>query len=388
MSNESRPLRLLMVAPRYTTSPQGGVAMYIYQVGPRLVRAGIDVTILATDTSGQLPAAEESEGMHILRVRAYPAHKDYFFAPGLYHAITRGDWDLVHCQGYNSLIPPVAMFAAWRAHIPYMLTFHSAGDVSRFRKSIRGTQRMILRPLLARAEKLIAVSAFEAAFFQERMRLPAEQFAVISIGTGHLPKVAEPTEEAEGAKEAKKGSLILSFGRLERYKGFHRVIAAMPKVLEQVPDAQLRIAGVGPYEPALRKMASRLGVADRVEIRPFPPGDFNGAASLIASADLVTLLSEYEAQPQAVMEALSLKRSVLVAGTSGLQEFADRGLARSIALESKPEEVAAAVVDQLRRPLDPGNVALPTWEECAANLVAVYQSVACGASKMKGNETQ
>jgi glycosyltransferase involved in cell wall biosynthesis len=319
--------------------------------------------------------------MHILRVRAYPANKDYYFAPGIYHVITRGDWDLVHCQGYNGLIPPVAMFAAWRAKIPYMLTFHSGGDVTRLRKALRGLHRQILRPLLARAEKLVAVSDFEAAFFQERLRLPAERFVTISIGTGHLPKVPKKAEEATNG--AKKGPLILSIGRLERYKGYHRVIAAMPRVLEQVPDAQLRIAGIGPYEPALRKMAQKLGVADRVEIRPFPPGDLNGAASLIASADLVTLLSEYEAQPQAVMEALCFQRPVLVAGTSGLQEFADRGFARAVPLKSTPEEVAAAVVDQLRQPLIPMNFELPTWDNCVANLLALYQSVVPGAQLRK-----
>ena len=369
MPSESIPLRVLMVAPRYTPHPQGGIAMHVYQVGPRLVRAGVDVTILATDVSGKLPAVEESEGMHILRVRAWPTNKDYFFAPGIYHVITQGSWDLVHCQGYNSLIPPLTMLAAWRADIPYVLTLHSAGDVSRLRKAVRGLHRRMLRPLLSRAEKLIAVSEFEAAFFRERLKLPAEQFTIIPNGSGHLPEVPEA---AEGVNNS---SLILSMGRLVRYKGYQRVIAALPKVLEQVPDAQLRIAGEGPYESVLRKMAKKIGVADRVEIRPFPAGDWSGIASLIARANLVTLLSEYEAQPISILEALALRRPVLVTGTSGMQEFADRGLARAIPLKSTPEEVAAAVVNQLRQPLIPMNAELPTWDDCAADLLAIYQSV-------------
>jgi len=369
MPNESSPLRVLMVAPRYTPHPQGGIATHVYQVGPRLVRAGVDVTILATDLSGKLPTVEESEGMHILRVRAWPTNKDYFFAPGIYHVITQGSWDLVHCQGYNSLIPPLTMLAAWRADIPYVLTLHSAGDVSHFRKAARGLHRRMLRPLLSRAEKLIAVSEFEAAFFRERLKLPAEQFTIIPNGTGHLPEVPEAAEEVNNS------SLILSMGRLVRYKGYQRVIAALPKVLEQVPDAQLRIAGEGPYESVLRKLAKKLGVADRVEIRPFPAEDWNGIAALIARANLVTLLSEYEAQPISVLEALALRRPVLVTGTSGMQEFADRGLARAIPLKSTPEEVAAAVVNQLRQPLIPMNAELPTWDDCAAELLAIYQSV-------------
>lgn len=377
MPNESSPLRLLMVVPHYTPRPQGGIAMHIYQVGPRLARAGVDVTVLATDLSGKLPAVEESEGMHILRVRAWPANKDYFFAPGIYRVITSGCWDLVHCEGSNGLIPPLAMFAAWRARIPYVLTFHSAGDVTRFRKAVRGLHRRMLRPLLSRAERLIAVSEFEAAFFRERLRFPAEQIVMIPNGTGHIPDVPET------ANEAHTGSMILSIGRLVRYKGFQRVIAALPKVLEQVPDAQIRIAGVGPYKSALQKMAEKLGVADRVEIRPFPPGDLSAAASVIARADLVTLLSEYEAEPQAILEALTLRRPVLVADTSGLRTYADRGLARSVPLESTPEKVAGAIVDQLRQPLIPTNIELRTWDACVADLLALYQSVIPGAQLRK-----
>ena len=369
MLNESSPPRVLMVAPRYTPCPEGGIAMHVYQVGPRLARAGIDVTILATDVSGKLPAVEESEGLRILRVRAWPAHKDYLFAPGIYRVITRGGWDLVHCQGFHSLVAPVAMLAAWRSNIPYILTLHSAGDVSRLRKALRGLHRRMMRPLLSRAEKLIAVSEVEAAFFEERLRLPAEQFAIISNGIGHLVEVPEA---AEGANNS---SLILSIGRLVQYKGHQRMIAALPKVLEQVPDAQLRIAGVGPYESALQKMARKLNVADRVEIRPFPAGDWRGIASLISRAGLVTLLSEYESQGIAVLEALSLRRPVLVTGTSALQEFANRGLVRAVPLESTSEEVATAVVDQLRQPLKAMNVELPTWDDCVADLLTLYHCV-------------
>jgi glycosyltransferase involved in cell wall biosynthesis len=149
----------------------------------------------------------------------------------------------------------------------------------------------------------------------------------------------------------------------------------LPKVLEQFPDVQLRIVGVGPYESTLRGMVSRLGVSDHVEIKAVPPGDAGGMASVIAQADLVTLLSEHEAQGIVVLEALAQQRPVLVAATSALQEFADRGLARSLSLESTPEAVAAAIVAQLREPLLPTNVELPTWDDCTDNHLTLYQSV-------------
>ena len=365
---ESGPLRVLMVAARYFPY-MGGVETHVYEVGKRLARADVEVTVLTTDVSGQLPVVEDLEGVHILRVRAWPSNKDYYFAPGIYRAITGGKWDLVHCQGYHNLVAPISMLAARRAKIPYVVTFHSGGDANRLRTAFRGAQRMALRPLLAQAEQLISPSKWELEFFRERLHLPGRQFVVIPNGAHHL---ARPAVLPCGSND---GPLILSIGRLERYKGHQRLIAAMPKLLEQVPDARLRIVGVGPYEPVLRKLVRQLGVAESVEIRPIPPGDHGGMASLIARANVVVLLSEHEAQGIAVLEALALGRPVLVARTTALQEFAERGLARAVSLKSTPEEVATAVIDQLRQPLVPPKVELPTWDDCATALLSVYQVV-------------
>lgn len=366
----SGPLRVLLVAARYFPY-MGGLETHVYEVGRRLARAGIKVTVLTTDVTNRLPPIEESENIQIRRVRSWPANKDYYFAPEIYRIITQEKWDLVHCQGYHNLVPPLAMLAAWRANIPYILTFHSAGHSSRFRNALRGMQWAMLRPLLQHARKLICVSTFEAEFFRERLRLPAEQFIII-------PNGAQLSEEPNFTKDAISGresSRILSIGRLERYKGHHRVIAALPLVHKHIPDARLRIVGVGPYEAALQKMARQLGLADRVDFSSVPPGDRNGMAAVIAQADLVALLSEYEAQPIAVLEALASQRPVLVAGTSGMQEFADRRLARAVPIKSTPEEVAAAIISQLHDPLIPINVELPTWDDCAARLLMLYQTV-------------
>lgn len=373
MLTESSPMRVLQVAARYFPY-MGGVETHLHEVGPRLARAGVEITILTTDLSGRLPVVEESEGMQIRRVPAWPTNRDYYFAPDIYRFIMRRKWQLIHCQGYHNLVAPLAMFSARRANIPYLLTFHSGGDVSRLRTMLRGLHWTMLRPLLSHAQKLIAVSQFEANFFRERLRLPPEQFVVIPNGAHlEIPEQVE-TETGERVHEP----LIVSIGRLERYKGHQRVIAALPKVLEHIPSAGVRIVGTGPYEHVLREKARKLGVSDRVEIRAVSPEDRKGMASVLARASLVVLLSEYEAHPIAILEALALQRPVLVASTSGLQELADRGLARSISLKSTPQEVAMAIIGHLRQPGVTPNITLPGWDDCAANLLALYRTIARG----------
>jgi len=361
------PQRILMATARYFPL-MGGTETHVYEVARRMAAAGHSVTVLTTDLTGKLPARETAAGVEVIRVKAWPADRDFYFAPQVYQVIGQRRWDVIHCQGYHTLVAPLAMFAALRAHTPYVLTFHSGGHSSAARNSMRGTQRRILRPLLVRANRLIGVSHFEADFFSENLHIPRSRFVVVPNGS-NLPKIDVIPVRHEDAP------LIVSVGRLEAYKRHQDAITAFPHVLKAFPGARLRIAGGGPYESTLRDLVSTLGLTEKVEIAGIPATDREGMARLMSEAALVTLLSEYEAHPVSVMEALSLRRPVLVADTSGLRELAERGLVRSIPMDSSPEIVGAAIVHNLRDPLLPPAIALPTWDDCAANLLAVYAEV-------------
>lgn len=357
-----------MVTPRYFPF-MGGVENHVYEVARRLARQDVDITVLTTDTSGQLPADELSEGIRIRRVRAWPAHRDYYFAPDIYRLIRGGDWDIVHIQSYHTLVAPLAMLAARRARVPYVVTFHGGGHSSRLRNALRGVQWSLLRPLLAHAERLIAVAEFEIEFWGKKFGVPADRFVVIPNGAD-LPPL---TRSGSGVTTGR--TVIASIGRLERYKGHQRIIAALPYILEQCPDVQLWIAGVGPYESTLSDLAKELNVSEHVEIRAVPISERARMAEEVSQAALVVLLSEYETHPIAVLEAIALGRPALVAATSGLNEIASRGLAKAIPLDSTPKQVAEAVLDQLRQPNVPPPFILPTWDDCATELFALYQQV-------------
>jgi glycosyltransferase involved in cell wall biosynthesis len=168
---------------------------------------------------------------------------------------------------------------------------------------------------------------------------------------------------------------IASVGRLERYKGHHRIIAALPHIVRRRPDVRLWIAGSGSYERSLRELAARLGVADLVTIEAVPSGDPAALTTRLEQAALVVLLSEFETHPMAVLEAATLGRPLLLADSPGLRELADDGLGRAIALRSDPRAVAAAVLEELERPVEPAQLSLPTWDECADKHLELYESV-------------
>jgi glycosyltransferase involved in cell wall biosynthesis len=360
-----RPRVVMVSANAYPV--MGGVETHVFEVAPRVVAAGFEVTILTTDRSGNLPRRDTINGVPCVRVGAWPSARDWYFAPGILRDVMRGDWDLVHCQGWHTFVPALAMIGAILSRKKFVLTFHSGGHGSAMRTRMRGPQRAFLRPFLARARKLIAVSEFEAAFFSRELGLPAARFATIQNG-------AAMEWPAEGDTSNDAAPLILSVGRLERYKGHHLLIEALPRILERCPAARLRIVGAGPYEDELRRMAAASPVSDRIVIGSIDPSARGEMARVICGASIVCLLSEYEANPVAVMEALALRRRVLVADTSGLSELARAGLARSIPLPTTTDHVAAAILDQLSTD-PPVQMNLPTWDDSAASLVGVYREV-------------
>ncbi|AZO63584.1 MULTISPECIES: glycosyltransferase family 4 protein [unclassified Mesorhizobium] len=366
-------MRILMVAARCYPLI-GGIETHIQEVGPRLVTLGHAVDVLTTDPSGELPVEEEVRGMRVRRVRAWPRELDLYFAPRIYTAIRRGTWDLIHFQGYNTFVAPIGLFAAVRGDLPFILTFHSGGHSSRLRNTVRGTQHALLRPLVAQAARLIGVSEFEASFFSGRMGVPRERFVVI-------PNGAAMPAPSPGIKV--DPHLIVSGGRLERYKGHHRVIGALPELIRRVPDARLHVVGTGPYERELRRLVAMLGLEKRVTIAGIPGSERQKMADLLARAALFVLFSDYEAHPIAVMEALSLRRPVLVSDTSGLRELAAKGLCRAIPPNAGPKELAAAMADELKAHREVPDLALPDWDACAQVLSDVYCDVLSSRSVVR-----
>ena len=258
----------------------GGVERYVATLSRGLVERGVRVTVLTTDPPRTEAPHERVDDVEILRVPAYPRSRDYYFAPELYRIVRRGTWDLVHVQSYSTLVAPLAMLAARRAHVPYVLTFHS----SRLRRS----QWAVLRPLLARADRLVALARFEIDLYGRALKLPRERFTLIRTG------VDLPGNGAAPPSGDRKAPVIASVGRLERYKGHHRLIEALPEIIRRTPDARIWIAGSGPYEQALKRKARELGVAEQVEIRAVPADDRRAMADELSRVALVVLFSDAE----------------------------------------------------------------------------------------------
>jgi glycosyltransferase involved in cell wall biosynthesis len=358
-------MHILMVSARYLPFI-GGIETHIDEVATRMIARGHRVTILTTDPTASLQNYEINRGLRIKRVKAWPKKRDYYFSPGIYREVLESECDIIHFQGWNNFVPPIGMLAAIRRDIPFVLTFHSGGHSSRLRNSIRGIQCKFLAPLVKHASHLIGVSTYEAEFFAKRMRIDSSRFSIVPNGAS-LPTPSNP--------QTIEPHLVLSVGRLERYKGHQRVIEAFPVLLQRLPDARLTIVGSGPYEGELRNLVRDRGLGRVVGFVSIPSHERQPYTDLLCSAGLVVLLSDYEAHPIAVMEALSVHRPVLVSDTSGLRELAQKGLCHSVSMEATPTQVAEAIIKEFETEYQSPEFSLPDWDDCTRQLLTIYEKV-------------
>lgn len=360
--------RVLMVTPR-SPLEQGGVERHVMEVSRRMAAVGVRVEVLCADPELKTATSETRDGVRIRTVRAWPRGRDWFLAPGIWREMGREKWDLVHLQSYHTLVAPLAMLRALTLRVPYVVTFHGGGHSSDLRNRARKTQMRLLRPLLRRAARLVAIARFEIEDYGAALGVRPERWAFIPNGTDLS------FSDADLATAEPETTTLASIGRLERYKGHHRVLEAFPHVLEREPEARLLIVGKGPYEDELRRRAEELGLAERVEITSVPSGDPQGMATLLGGVSLVVLMSEFESHPLVALEAAAARRRLLVAEAGGLKEIAEDGFGRGIPLDSTPEQVAAAALEELAKPLPQRSPSLSSWDECATALLDLYGSI-------------
>jgi glycosyltransferase involved in cell wall biosynthesis len=117
---------------------------------------------------------------------------------------------------------------------------------------------------------------------------------------------------------------LVCAGELVERKGHHLVVRALRRIIDEGLDAHLWIAGTagrdGPaYEGVIRKLASELGLAERVHFLGFVPRA--ELASLMSAADVFCLPSTLEGWPNVVHEASACGAPVVATAVGGVPEM-------------------------------------------------------------------
>lgn len=216
------------------------------------------------------------------------------------------------------------------------------------------------RALLRRVDFFLTISDFTWQRFVHCN--PA--FAAAPHRTVHLG-VGEPAGDAPAPPPSAPAALMLSrLDRREDYKGHRELIAAWPRVLERLAEAELWIAGEGDLRPALERQAAALGLQGRV--RFFGYVSEAQKQDLLARARCLALPSRGEGFGLVYLEAMRLGRPCLVSTVDAGREVVNPPEAGLAADPEDPRALAEAVC----RLLTPG----AEWEAWSRQARARYEA--------------
>lgn len=170
------------------------------------------------------------------------------------------------------------------------------------------------------------------------------------------------------------GFTLLSVGHLVERKGHHRVIEA----LAAMPDVSLVIAGGGPHEARLRRLASDHGVQARVRFVGVLPQD--QLRHYYGACDALVLASSREGWANVLLESMACGTPVVASNIWGTPEVV-RSIDAGVLM---PSNTATGVVHGVRalRASYPDHGATRayaerfSWEDTSREKVRIYTRIA------------
>lgn len=140
-----------------------------------------------------------------------------------------------------------------RKSIPVICTLHGA-DVFAFRGTLI---RRLLSSILSRCAVVCPVSTAVRNYLPERIR-ESSKTTVAPMGVD----MAETFQPIEGTQP--QFNKFLYVGRLAAKKGVDWLLRSFARAVEEIPNLHLDIVGDGPMRSELERLASSLGILDRV----------------------------------------------------------------------------------------------------------------------------
>lgn len=359
-------MRILYVLPKYYPNI-GGSGIHVKNLAERLAKKH-DVSIFVPTRLHGLARHEEVEGVEVRRFWCLAPHDAYYFSPPIGDAVFRSDADIVHMHGYYDLLPAIVILSK-NSFEKCLFTLHSGGAFSRVSEMLHWPYNIGMGTIIKRrVNKVIYVSKSEQRHFQNLWQLPQSRIELIPNGVNVSRLYQSSYKRADPP-------IILSAARLEKYKGHHVVIEAFRLFKKAHPEskAKLVILGRGTYEDQLREQVHVSGVSDAVSFLGWlPDGEYY---DLMKSCAMFLLLSDHEAHPIAVAEAIAAMKPVIVTIRPGLDDFVGEGNAVGIPYPPSAIKVAEIIQEVLRDPGSyiPRNRRILSWDDVAARVEELYK---------------
>ena len=236
--------------------------------------------------------------------------------------------DLIHVQSRSALWHATRI--ARRLQRPFVLTMHDY---------LQPNERLSLDRRWC--QRIIAVSDSVKSDLVERTGLSEDLITVIHSGVDRAASC-----ELVDVFKSGRTPVVGTAGPLEAVKGFPFFLGAAARVLSQGREVEFVIAGAGPEESNLRRLARELGINDHIT---FVPNllDFDNA---LAAMDIFVLPSLQQGIGTIMLEAMALGRPVIATKVGGVYRAVRDNETGLLVPPSNSEALAERIVELLDNP--------------------------------------
>jgi glycosyltransferase involved in cell wall biosynthesis len=322
-------VRILYVVTR--ADAVGGASIHVRDLAREMILRGHPVLVM---TGGEGPVTdllrEAGVPYHPLRSLRRSIHpiRDFLAARELAGAVREFAPDIMSV--HTAKAGWIGRAVAARLGVPAVYTPHglSVGDRMGPRAGLlfQWGERVASRWTSA----IICVCENERNLALHKRVARADQLHVIYNGVHDIPAGLRADAAAVPPR-------IVSVARLEGPKDPATLLRALGTMRSQ--PWELDLVGDGPVEPELRKLASGLGIADRVRLL----GYVRDPAEVLARAQLFVLSSRSEGFPRSVLEAMRAGLPVVASAVGGIPEAVSDGIEGLLVPRGDPGALAAAL---------------------------------------------
>lgn len=356
-------LRIGLVGP--LAPPAGGMANQTRQLA-ELLRADQAVVIVVQTNLPYRPAwVARVPGLRAA-FRLLPYLLALWRAAGrvdLFHVMANSGWS------WHLFVAP-AIWIAWARGVPVVVNYRGGGAADFLTRS-----HWVVSWTLRRASRLVVPSGF----LQEVFARFGEQAEVV-------PNIVDlalfrPLEKRQDGR-----THLLVARNLEPVYDNETALRALHLIRDGYPNVVLTIAGSGPEESRLNRLAIELGIHDAIKFAGrLDRGDM---ADLFRQTDIMLNPSLADNMPNSVLESMASGVPVVSTDVGGVPYVVQNDVTALLVSPGRPDLMAAAVVrlvgdKALWQRLSSAGLAEAqryTWSQVRPVLAGVYRSVLAGST--------
>lgn len=240
-----------------------------------------------------------------------------------------------HLSGANWITKPLAAFLGDQ---PRIVHDHASGNLQ-----FRGISSIVVDAIMHHfSSHTIAVAPEVKIFLINYEALSSDEITVIPNGvntTLFRPCMPLEKKEARAFFDLHEADYIIgTIGRLAAVKNQKLFLKAAQRVLQYGMKATFMIAGSGPEEQGLRRLAAELGITEHVKFL----GQVEERALFYRSLDRFALTSLHEGLPIVMLEAMASEIPVISTDLEGARYVLEHGMHGVLVPSDNVEAMAAA----------------------------------------------